>query len=113
MKIRNGFVSNSSSSSFMIQNISQEDKTLIEFVKENLHLVDQFNKEYRCLYTHDQMIESAERYWQDYDVLKPGQEEEWTFGDEDGTVVGKVFDYILRDGGTSKSFDWEFCQFYR
>ena len=34
MKIRNGFVSNSSTSSFIITNTSQEEKTLLDFVKE-------------------------------------------------------------------------------
>lgn len=34
MKIRNGFVSNSSTSSFIITNTSQEEKTLLDFIKE-------------------------------------------------------------------------------
>jgi hypothetical protein len=69
MKIRNGFVSNSSSSSFIIRNKSNINLTL-----------------------------SAEEY---------------IFGDEDGTLIGRIFDYILRDGGESENFKWIFYRYYR
>jgi hypothetical protein len=29
------------------------------------------------------------------------------FGDEDGTVIGQVFDYALRHGGHSKNWKWK------
>jgi hypothetical protein len=113
MKIRNGFVSNSSSTSFTITNTSDEDKTIVDFVKENLHLVDDFNEMYDWYsYTHEEAIESAENYYSD--ITFSGKEEKnVTFGDEQGPILGRIFDYILRDGGTSDSFTWKFHEYYR
>ena len=37
----------------------------------------------------------------------------YIFGDEDGTVIGRIFDYILRDGGESKNFKWSFYGYNR
>ena len=42
-----------------------------------------------------------------------GTEEQYVFGDEDGTLIGRVFDYILREGGDSENFEWRFDQYYR
>ena len=44
MKIRNGFVSNSSSTSFTIVNISDKSKTIVDFVKETPHLIEEYIK---------------------------------------------------------------------
>ena len=41
MKNRNGFVSNSSSCSFTIENRSNECRTLVGFVAENPQLIEQ------------------------------------------------------------------------
>ena len=113
MKIRNGFVSNSSSTSFTIINTSDEDKTIVDFVKENLHLVDEFNERYDWYnYTQEEAIESAEIHYSD--IIFSGKEKKnVVFGDEEGTVLGRIFDYILRDGGASENFTWEFDQYYR
>ena len=46
-------------------------------------------------------------------VFKPREEKECIFGDEQETVIGKIFDYILRDGGESKSFKWRFKEYLR
>jgi len=111
MKTRNGFVSNSSSTSFFITNLTDETKTIVDFVKENLHLVDAFNNEYDYEYTHDQAINSATN---DYDIsFDPNQRLDVAFGDEHGTVLGQIFDYILREGGTSESFSWKFSHWLR
>lgn len=110
MKTRMGFVSNSSSTSFLITNISSEEKTLIDFVVENAHLVEQFNKEYSADESLGDVIKDAEN---SDEVFPPGKEVSIVFGDEDGTAIGRVFDYILRDGGTSKSFTWEFEEYLR
>lgn len=105
-KIRNGFVSNSSSTSFVITNLTKERKTLLDFVLENPDLVTKFNEEYSWNnYTQDQMIAAAER--RPEEVFYPG-ENVTRYGDEDGDVLGRVFDYILRDGGKSKSFRWRY-----
>ena len=110
MKQRLGFVSNSSSTSFLITNISSEEKTLRDFVLENVYLVEQFNREYSADESLDDVIKNAE---QSNKVFPPGKEVSISFGDEDGTAIGRVFDYILRDGGTSKSFTWEFEEYLR
>ncbi len=55
------------------------------------------------------MIESAES---NNEVFSPG-ENYCIFGDESRTIVGRVFDYILRDGGESASFEWEYKEALR
>lgn len=114
MKVRYGYVSNSSSSSFLITNKSGEHKTLIQFILENPQLVDDFIKEYDW-YTAEEinienMVASAGEYSYKF---APGETKVCTFGDEDGTILGKVYDYILRDGGSSESFTWKFYEFNR
>ena len=95
MKIRTGFVTNSSSTSFTIINKTKEDKTVADFLKENFQLVKQYNDEYGYGegYTESEALESAE---EEGITIRPGKNE-ILFGDEDGTVIGIMFDYILRD----------------
>jgi len=109
MKTRLGFVSNSSSSSFIIRNKTKSKKTLVDFVKENPQLIRDFVDEYSYGeddgYTQKELIESAEK--NDF-VFDPKENKQCNFGDRDGTLIGRVFDYILRNGGKSKSFSWSF-----
>jgi len=110
MKIRNGFVSNSSSTSFIITNHSEKELTLLDFVMENPNIVKDFNKEYdwnNC--TLDEMIECAINR---NEIFNPGKNIK-TYGDEDGDVLGKVFDYMLRYKGESKNFSWIFYEYNR
>jgi len=109
MKIRRGFVSNSSSTSFYITNHSKTELTLIEFVLENYTLVQDFNREYDYKFTLEEMIQCAENRAEIFSVGKNYA----TYGDEDGDVLGKVFDYILRYGGKSKNFSWGFHEWRR
>jgi len=110
MKTRNGFVSNSSSTSFIIRNKSGNDLTLVDFVKENPQLIEQWNEEYNRYNTQEELIKSADQNNIDFPA---NSEDYYVFGDESGTLIGKVFDYILRDGGRSENFEWEFDEFYR
>jgi len=110
MKKRNGFVSNSSSSSFIITNKTNNILTLVDFVKENPSLVDDWNFIYGYDNTQEELLKSAEE--NDFD-FPANSSDEYLFGDEDGTLIGHVFDYILRKGGESQSFKWHFCRYYR
>ena len=57
MKIRQGFVSNSSSTSFMITNKSNEKKTLVDFVKETPHIIEEFKKAFDWYADDDQFTQ--------------------------------------------------------
>jgi len=111
MKIRTGFVSNSSSTSFVITNLTDTEKTIVDFLVENSYLVNEFNESYSYEYTLEEALDSAKNDY--HSVLKPNQDTVIAFGDEDGTVLGDIFDYILRDGGKSKSFSWRFDEYLR
>lgn len=84
--------------------------TLVDFVKENSQLVLEWNQYYDYNETQEDLIESAKNNNLNFDANSEG---EYVFGDESGTLVGKIFDYILRDGGESENFKWKFYQYYR
>jgi len=110
MKIKIDFVTNSSSTAYMIYNTSNEPRTLVDFALENIHLLSEFKEQYDWYnddprYQPGPFLESAARRNIEF---APGESEECVFGDEQGTVIGTVYDYILRDGGSSKNFSWRF-----
>jgi hypothetical protein len=111
MKIRKNFVSNSSSTSFILTNLTKVPLTLRDFISENAHLVEKFNQEYDDIYTVDDLLRSCGN-----EALKPG-DTSMEFGDHEGpyghTPLGNVYDYILRDGGKSERFEWRFDHYNR
>jgi hypothetical protein len=111
MKTRNGFVSNSSSTSFVITNLTDKRKTLVEFVIENPQLLREYEDMYGPTeHCQAELLFSAK---ENDVVFEPRSSEICAFGDEDGTLIGRIFDYILRDGGKSESFKWEYYQSLR
>ena len=115
MKTRNGFVSNSSSTSFIITNKTKKVLTIVDFVKENPQLIKEFLEHYDWYkenpkFTQENLIKSAKENTFD---LQPEQEQVCVFGDEQDTLIGHIFDYMLRDGGESKSFSWKFKKYNR
>lgn len=45
--------------------------------------------------------------------FSPGESKECIFGDEDGSKIGALYDYALREGGKSVSFRWKLHEFLR
>ena len=129
MKTRNGFVSNSSSSSFIIRNTSDKELTIVDFVKENPQLIEEFKNQYDShkddpKFTQENLIKSAQDRLDDkYSInttrkvsiyiIPPKRNWCLVFGDEHGDLIGEVFDYILRDGGQSKNFTWRLEELLR
>lgn len=107
MKVRTSFVSNSSSCSFIITNLSDKDLTLVDFVRENPHLITMFCDQYGYSqdkgFTQERLLESAA---ENNISFIPKRDTLCNFGDDDGTFIGGIFDYILREGGCSESFRW-------
>jgi hypothetical protein len=52
-------------------------------------------------------------YDKEHYTFKSKQKKILVFGDEDGDVIGNVFDYMLRDGGKSKNFKWKISEMLR
>jgi len=97
MKIRKGFVSNSSSTAFIITNLTNEEKTLVDFVTETPWIIEEYKQRYRVeddpSYSQGHLMVSAE---ENNITFAPNEEKICYFGDEQDTLIGAVYDYMLR-----------------
>jgi hypothetical protein len=119
MKKRHGFVSNSSSASFLVTNISGLEKTTCDFVKEiGEELSEIYSSDYAKDLDYDDVCpahpegifkkiskDSKIDYY--FRIFKPGESHEITFGSQDDTLLGLVFYDILPHEGVSENFSWE------
>ena len=104
MKTRSGFVSNSSSCSFLINNHTSQPLTLRDFVLEVFFLVDEYNREMHLDIAQEDILRAV-RCYDRFGPLLPGNNYR-KFGNEDDNPLGQIFDYKLRQGGHSKRFGW-------
>lgn len=116
----------------MITNKTNEVKTLVDFATETRYLVDDFKEEYGWYedkdgFDEDTFIANAQErleqgsprdlLFEDNDgnqyIWQPEESKYCPFGDEDGDLMGQVYDYMLRHGGETKSFKWRFKEWLR
>jgi hypothetical protein len=106
MKIRLGFVSNSSSSSFCISNITNEDKKLSDFILENIHFVDEYNCYFKDNIIKENILDNLQNL-----TIKANSSWVVKFDDNDRTIPAElVFRRQLSPSGKSQSFEW--CHVY-
>jgi len=81
---------------------------MIDFVREvGPRMLDAYNREYGEFSVTDDSYEDMEKNADAYDYIFPARcVVPVTFGDESGDVIGRVFDYMLREEGESDNFKW-------
>lgn len=100
MKKRNGFVSNSSSSSFVITNKTNKDLTFVDLIAENPHFVR--GHEWYT-YTLEDVLNVAKN---NGTIIPANSSDVFEFEDHGGSMLDDVLHYALEYDGESESFSW-------
>lgn len=114
MKIKLGHVTNSSSTGYIVENVSETDNLTARAFVDSIwpHIFDEM-KYYDFNYNKDTLIKSVEEDGKFNIPLAPGEEREMIWGDDDGSICGRVFDYCLRDGICTGLVNIEMDQLHR
>ncbi len=123
MKIRMGFISNSSSCSFIIDNHTGQPRTLVDFLRDNPEIFQQYLKEFEDDIKHmgmdwgghavdgltvESLWKSAAEYSQ---IIFPGRNY-LTFEDDAGLAEYVLHSMLSEMKSSNKNWSWEFHESY-
>jgi hypothetical protein len=102
MKIRNGFVSNSSSSSFTITNKTGKDKTVGDLLRENIWSYREWD--YKDGENEEEVLVAADQLG----IIPANEKAEFSFTNEGGSLAEAFLRHYLEwgDAKESDSFKW-------
>lgn len=99
MKIKRGFVTNSSSTCFLVKNLSrQEELTAEDFVDLIWDAIQAPCKLYGYVIMKEGLVKSLEEEYPDYFPIGMNSSSELRFGDEEQTISGRVLENVLYNG---------------